>query len=167
MKSNGMKTRTRNKTWYKAQELVQRLEGGQGVQVRGSGNSLGYKGDIEKDNSLYEVKSCKNSSFYLTFNTLTKASEEALVYAGRLPAVYIVMTQYGVMKLVPEWDDTTPRPTYVNNLLFESIHPAKGITIPKHFWEENFNEDCGVCIHDGNTWWDGWKIAGLEAVGAL
>ena len=162
-----MKTKTKNKTWRKAQELVQRLEGGQGIQVRGSGNTIGYKGDIEKDGDLYEVKSCIGDSFYLKFDTLTKASEEALAYAGRLPAVYIVMTQYGVMKLVPERDDTTPRPTSLSSLLFESPRATKGITIPKYFWEGDFHQKYRVHIHDGYTWWEGWKIAGLEAMGIL
>jgi hypothetical protein len=176
-----MKTKTKNKIWYKAQKLVQRLEGGQGIQVRGSGNTIGYKGDIEKDDSLYEVKSCVGDSFYLKFDTLTKASEEALAYAGRLPAVYIVMTQYGVMKLIPEWDDTTPRPVSFSltrdgsdqidfgnkNLLFESPRVTKGITIPKYFWEGDFHQECVVQIYDGHTWWEGWKIAGLEAMGVL
>jgi hypothetical protein len=162
-----MKTKTKNKIWYKAQKLVQRLEGGQGIQVRGSGNTIGYKGDIEKDDSLYEVKSCIGDSFYLKFDTLTKASEEALAYAGRLPAVYIVMTQYGVMKLIPEWDDTTPRPVSFSGLLFESPRVTKGITIPQHFWEGDFHQECVVQVYDGHTWWEGWKIAGAEAMGVL
>lgn len=75
----------------------------QGRQHAGSGNMVGYKGDITKDSFLLECKSTVHESFQLTREILAKITAEASMQ-GKLPALTIsFITGNGKAKEYGDW----------------------------------------------------------------
>jgi hypothetical protein len=159
-----MKRKTRNNPWYKAQELIARLEGGELTPA--SGAIPAHKGDVRNQDAVYEVKYSKKSSFYLSFNVLRKAIDEALLAAGRDPAVYIVMQKYGVFKIIPIWADTCPSFSYCYSIQIESERAIMGITLEAWCWDKT-SEKLPLLINDGADKWVGWKIAEAADIGYI
>jgi len=93
--------KTKESYWYKAQQLVAQLEDGEVVIA--SGARPGYKGDVITDEYLIEVKSSENRLDYRITTKLLDKMEQEANGVGKVPLLYIVLQQKGVLRCEPCW----------------------------------------------------------------